>query len=177
MTRITRDSKIKIKFANKETFLDLNLCAKEFIDLLDNFKYNFLNKKYFVLTAYYDGVLAGLLVASDKSKKVDSLERMVPTMSLHLLFVNPIYRNKGIGIKLMNTFLMILKNRDFASIYIKLPKHYKKGINFFLNNRFLNRHFSQVEKTDNHIILEMNLWTDFGIKNCNLTELDERIKI
>jgi GNAT superfamily N-acetyltransferase len=171
------NSNIKIKIADKETFLDLNLCAKEFIDLLDNFKKNYLNKRYFVLTAYYKNVLAGVLIAKDKSHKIDSLERIVPTMSLHLLYVNSLYRNKGIGTKLMNTFLMILKNRGFAYVSIKIPKHYKKGVDFFLNNEFLNNHFSQEGITDNYIILEMNLWTDFGIKNCILTEVDERIRI
>lgn len=170
-------SNIKIKIAEKETFLDLNLCAKEFIDLLDNFKKNFLNKQYFVLTAYYKKVLAGVLIAKDESQKIDSLERIVPTMSLHLLFVNSLYRNKGIGTKLMNTFLMILKNRGFASVNIKIPKHYKRGVDFFLNNEFLNNQFSQERITDNYIILEMHLWTDFGIKNCILTEVDERIRI
>lgn len=170
-------SNIKIKIADKETFLDLCICAKEFIELLDNFKKNFLDKQYFVLTAYYNNVLAGVLIAKDKSQKIDSLERIVPTMSLHLLFVNSLYRDKGIGTKLMNTFLMILKNRGFASVSVKIPKHYKKGVDFFLNNEFLNNNFSQEGITDNYIILEMNLWTDFGIKNCILAEIDERIRI
>jgi GNAT superfamily N-acetyltransferase len=174
---MSNKSKIKIKIAKKENLLDLNICAKEFIDLLDNFKRNFLNKQYFVLTAYYNNILAGVLVAKDMSHKVDSIERIVPTMSLYLLFVNPQYRDKGIGKKLMNTFLMILKNRGFASIKIKIPRHYKKGINFFLNNEFLNNQFSQAGKTDNHVVLEMNLWTDYGIKYCILTELDESIRI
>ncbi len=173
MSDTKNNSKITIKIAKKENFFDLSLCAKEFIDLIDDFKKKFLDKQYFILTAYYNKVLAGVLVAQDKSHKVDSLERIVPTMSLYLLFVNPIYRHKGIGKKLMNTFLMLLKNKGFACIYTKIPKHYVKGITFFLNNDFLNSHFTQVGKKDNSIILEMNLWMDYGIKNCVLTELDE----
>jgi len=46
------DSDINIKEANKEDLIDLNLCAKEFLQLIEDFNINFVNRKYFTLTAY-----------------------------------------------------------------------------------------------------------------------------
>jgi len=165
-------NKITIKIAKQENFFDLNLCAKEFIDLIDNFKTRFLNKKFFVLIAYYDEILAGLLVAEDKSKKVDSLEKIIPNICLHLLYINSNYRNKGIGKRLVNAFIMLSKENGYASIYIRLPNKYKKGITFFLNNEFLGLKFGQKGEINNKIVLEMNLWNDFGVRDCQIIRLD-----
>jgi len=168
-------SKIIIKIANKENFFDLSLCAEEYIELIDNFRQKFLNEQFFVLLAYWNNVLAGILVAEDNSQKVDSLEKILPTMSLSLLFINPNYRHKGLGKRLMNCLIMILLKKGFASISIELPKNYKEGIHFFLHNDFLNYKFRQIEKTDTKIILEMNLWNDYGIRDCQLIQLDSSI--
>ncbi|MBD3229951.1 MAG: GNAT family N-acetyltransferase [Candidatus Lokiarchaeota archaeon] len=172
MENKTGIKKIKINIAKNENFFDLNLCAKEFIDLIDNFKSKFLNKKYFVLVAYYGKILAGLLVAEDKSQKVNSLENIVPNIWLHLLYVNPNYRNNSIGKRLVNTFLMLSKKKGYAAIYIKLPNKYKKGITFFLNNEFLGFKFRQRGKMHNKIILELHLWNDYGIRDCQIIKID-----
>ncbi|MBD3215042.1 MAG: GNAT family N-acetyltransferase [Candidatus Lokiarchaeota archaeon] len=172
MENQTNFRKITIKIAEKENFFDLNLCAKEFIDLIDNFKSKFLNHKYFVLVAYYENILAAILVAEDKSNRIDSLEKILPNICLHLLYVNPNYRNMGIGKRLVNTFIMIMKNRGYATIYVKLPNKYKKGISFFLNNEFLGLKFRQKGNKDNNIILEIHLWEDFGIRDCQIIRLD-----
>jgi GNAT superfamily N-acetyltransferase len=167
-----KKSKIVIKIASEENFFDLNLCAENFIELIDNFKEKFLNDQFFVLSAYCNDVLVGILVAEDKSRKIDSLERIVPTMNLSLLFINPHYRNRGFGKRLMNSFVMILLQKGFASISIQLPKNYIEGIHFFLKNDFLNYQFRQIDKTEHKIVLEMHLWNDYGIINCELIELD-----
>ncbi|MBD3196541.1 MAG: GNAT family N-acetyltransferase [Candidatus Lokiarchaeota archaeon] len=165
-------SKYVIKEGNEEAFINLKLCANDYIDLIDGFKEKFKNGKYFILTAYYKEVLIGLLIAEDKSKKVDSIEKIVPTINLNLIFVNKNYRNNNIGTKLLNTFIMLQKKRGFASIYITIPEKYKQGLHFFLNNKFLNRQFRQVGKLNNKIILEMNLWNDLGIFDCQIIKLD-----
>lgn len=172
MNNQTDYKKIKIKIAEKENFFDLSLCAKEFIELIDNFKSKFLNRNYFVLVAYYKEILAGILVAEDKSQKVDSLEKIIPHFCLHLLYVNPNYRKKGIGKRLFNTFIMISKKEGYAAIYIKLPNKYKKGISFFMKNEFLGNKFRQKGKKNNKIILEMNLWEDYGIRDCQIIKID-----
>ena len=80
---------------------------------------------------------------------------------LHLLFVNPKFRQKNIGKSLLDNFIIILKKKGTASIYVKLPQKYKKGVEFFQKNNF-----HQVDKNHNRIILELNLWNDFGIRDC-----------
>ena len=98
-------SNIQIKIASNEDLMDLELCAKEFIEYIDNFKTKFLNEDFFILTAYYNQVLAGFLVAKDKSYKVNSLDRIMPSMCIYLVFINPKFRNRNIGksLKYANT--------------------------------------------------------------------------
>ena len=158
---------IKIQIAKNEDLFDLNLCAKEFIDLIDNFKKKFLNKKLFILTAYFNEILVGLLVAEDKSHKVDSLEKILPTIYIHMLYVNPVYRKKNIGKELLNKFLNIQKEKGFATVHTKLPQKYKTGISFFLKNNF-----RQINKDGAKVILELNLWNDYGIDDCQIVEED-----
>ncbi len=157
------DAHLKIKIADKEDLFDLRLCAKEFLDFIEDFKNKFLNKIYIVLTACYDKILAGILVSEDKSHKIDSLEKIVPVVYLHLLFVNSKFRNNSIGRNILDYFLSLQKQRGIAAIYVKLPQKYKKGIKFFQKNDF-----DIVSKDGNKIILELNLWNDYGIRNCNL---------
>ncbi len=162
-----KNPEIKIEVSTNENLFDLNLCAKEFIDLIDNFKKKFLNKKFFILTAYFNEILVGLLVAEDKSHKVDSLEKILPTVYIHMLYVNPTYRNKNIGKELLDKFLNIQKEKGIATIHIKLPQKYKSGISFFLKNNF-----RQIHKDGSKVILEINLWNDYGIDDCQIVEED-----
>ena len=118
--------KIEIKISQTENFFDLSLCAKEFLEFIDDFKLKFKKKRFFILTAYYDSVLAGLLISEDKSKKIDSIFKIIPIFYLHLVYVNPLYRNKNIGRELLKTFIMFQKKHGVASIYVKLPQKYKK---------------------------------------------------
>lgn len=156
---------IEIKFLKNETLYDFNLCAKEFIDLIDGFEEKFLNKKFLIIPGYYKNVLAGVIVAEDKSKKVNSIENIVPSACLHLLYVNPIYRNKGIGTNLLNSFIRFQKRAGTASIYVKLPQKYINGIHF------LERHnFHQIKRVKNKVFLEMKLWDDFGVGDCFIIE-------
>ncbi|MHA1150006.1 MAG: GNAT family N-acetyltransferase [Promethearchaeota archaeon] len=160
-----KEPHVIIKVADDENFIDLNLCAKEFLEFIKNFRDKFLNKKFFILTAYYDNVLAGLLVAEDKSQKVNSLTKVLPCMYLKLLYVNPRFRNRHLGKMLLDHLIEIQKERGIALISIKLPQRYKKGIQFFLKNNF-NTTF----KDNGRIILELNLWNDFGIRDCHIID-------
>lgn len=158
----TPNLKIEISPANNEILTDLDLCAEEFIEFIDNFKYKFLNKDFFVLTAYLNDILVGILVAEKKSQKLDSLEKLVPIIYLHLLYVNPISRNKKIGERLLKKFLSIQKKKGIAYIYIKIPQNYKDGIKYLSKSNF-----QHVSKKDNRIIMQYNLWNDYGIRNCH----------
>jgi len=144
--------KIEIKLAGEEDFIELKLCAMEFLDFIKDFKKKFFNKKYFILTAYYDSILAGILVGEDEGKKIDSIEKIVPIMYLHLLFVNPKFRHKNIGKSLLDNFKSILKKKGIASIYVKLPQKYKKVI---VASSFKNFTESMKEYVDKNWIVEM----------------------
>jgi len=106
------DSDISIKEGNKEDLIDLNLCAKEFLQLIEDFNINFLNRKYFTLTAYYKKLLVGILVAEEKNHKVDSLEKIVPKRNLYLIYVNPNFRKKHIGKKILINYLTSQKKKE-----------------------------------------------------------------
>lgn len=172
MRNYENKSKIIIKIAENEHLYDLYLCAKEYVELIDDFEEKFLNNEYFILTAYIDDLLIGVLIAEDKSKKIDCLRKIVPSICIHLLFVNKSYRNKGLGKRLMNSLIMILINKGFASLYIKLPEKNKKVINFFINNEFLKNHFQQTSRIYNKVLLKMNLWNDYGLSDCHTIQLD-----
>ena len=154
------DSDISIKEANKEDLIDLNLCAKEFLQLIEDFNINFINHKYFTLTAYYKKLLVGILVAEEKNNTVDSLEKIVPKTNLYLIYVNPNFRKNHIGKKILINYLSVQKKKGIASIFVELPHKYKKGIQFFQHNKF-----HQINKVKDKIILEINLWNDFGIRS------------
>jgi ribosomal protein S18 acetylase RimI-like enzyme len=159
--------KIVIKPAISENLFDIEICAKEFIDLIENFKENFLNGDFLVLNAYYDSILAGVLVAERNIRQIDSLEKIIPNLNLKLIYINKKFRNNHIGKKLLDSFIKIQKQNEIASIFIELPQKYQKGINF------LKKHnFQQVEKIQNNIILELNLWNDYGIVDCQTIEED-----
>lgn len=158
-----QNSKIKIKIAETKDFFDLNLCAKEFIDFISDFKKKFLDKRFFVLTAWYNNILSGILVSEDKSNKIDSLNKIIPSMYLHFIYINPKFRKKNIGKKLLEEFISIQKDKGKALVYIKLPQQYKSGIKFFLNNDF-----RQVRKEGNKVVLEITLWNDFGVRDCQI---------
>jgi GNAT superfamily N-acetyltransferase len=158
-------STVFYKTANEEDFLDINLCANEYIDLIDNFKERFLNREITVFLIYFNRILAGLLVAEDKSHKINSIEKIIPSMCIHLIYINPVFRKKLLGKQLLHTFLNLQKKNGYALIYVKIPQNYKSGIKFFCNNSFFQKNLVK-----NKIVLEINLWNDFGLRNWQLIE-------
>ena len=154
---------IQIRMADEKDLFDLLLCGKEFIDFIENFKNKFKNKEFFVLTAYYNKILAGLLIAEDKTHKIDSIEKIIPCMLLHLLYVNPEFRNKNIGKYLLQSFISTQRQNGLASIHILLPQKYRSGIEFFLKNNF-----QIINKVKNRIVLEIPLWNDYGVRECQI---------
>ncbi len=165
MKPMKKNPNIEIKFLKNETLYDFKLCAKEFIDLIDKFEEKFLNKKFLIIPGYYKNILAGVIVAEDKSKRVNSIDNIVPSACLHLIYVNRNYRNKGIGTNLLNSLIEFQKRMGTASIYAKLPQKYINGI------YFLERHnFHQIKRVKNKVFLEMTLWNDYGIGDSYLIE-------
>ncbi len=168
----TENEKIIIKIAQSEYLYEICLCAQEYIELIDEFKKKFLDNQYIILTASHNEMIIGVLIVEDKSKQVDSLRKIIPRACIHLLYVNKNYRKRGLGKRMINSLIMLLIKNRFASLYIKLPEKNKKGINFFLNNDFLNNYFKQKSRNNNKILLEMNLWHDFNVSDCENIQLD-----
>ena len=94
MKSIKPISNIVYKIANNDDYLDICLCANEYIEIINHFKEKFLNKELSVLMVYYNKILSGILVAEDKSNKVNSIEKILPSICIHLIFINPVFRKK-----------------------------------------------------------------------------------
>ena len=152
-----------IKINNEEDLVSLELCAKDYLELLDNFYYNYAEGNYFILCAYHDENLVGLLIADKKAQKLDSLEKILPIVFLKLIYVVPKYRKQNIGRKLLTTFINIEKSKKTASIIITLPVNYIDGIKFFQKFGFHKK-----KKIKNSIFLIKNLWDDYGIRDIDL---------
>ena len=150
---------IEIKESKNQDILDLKLCASEFEDLIE--KINTIPKdKIIIFTAWYNKNLLGLLISEDKSQKVDSLTTIIPTSLIHLIHVNRLARNKGIGQELLNFYLEKQKSKGIASVYINIPQKYKKGLKFLTKNNFY-----QVHRRGNILLFKRNIWNDFGIRD------------
>lgn len=157
------ENNIVIKVAKAEDLFDLKLCANEFLEYINDFQTKFLKNKIFILAAYYNNNLAGLLVSEQNTHKVDSIENLIPIVYLYLLYVNPKFRKRHIGTTLLESFIILQKKKGIASICIKLPHNYKNGIKFFQHYEF-----HLVGQIKNSIILEHKIWDDYGISDCQL---------
>ncbi|MBY9002539.1 MAG: GNAT family N-acetyltransferase [Candidatus Lokiarchaeota archaeon] len=160
-----KDLEISIGLSANLSLIDLRLCAKEFIDFIDGFSDNNNTENYIILTALQDELLVGMIIADKKSNNDDPIINFLPTTSLKLLFVAPKFRNKKIGYLLLNKFIKLQKEEGIAKIQIKLPQHYIKGIKFFQKYNFHEK-----EKFRNNIILERNIWIDFGIRDADIID-------
>ncbi|MHA1671539.1 MAG: GNAT family N-acetyltransferase [Promethearchaeota archaeon] len=160
-----KDLVISIGISTNLSLIDLRLCAKEFIDFIEGFSDNYKTENYLILTALQDELLVGMLIADKKYKYDDLVINFLPTTYLKLLFVAPKFRNNKIGYLLLDKFINLQKEEGIAIIYIELPQHYVRGIKFFQKYNFYEK-----EKIQNKIILERNIWNDFGIRNTDLIE-------
>jgi len=149
----------KIKVAEPSDYFFIELCAKECIDLIKNFKKKFKNNDFFILTAYYENNVAGVLV-SEKNNVVKSIKDILPAMQIHFVYVNPAFRGKRIGYNLLNEFVNIQKKKNIALIFVELFKNNKKGMKFF--EKF---GFQEIKITAAKIILTKNIWDDLGISS------------
>ena len=157
-------SEIIIKEANQNDYFLLELCAKEFIELIKNFKKKFENNDFFVLIGYFKEDVAGVLV-SERNNIVRTIENIVPTTQIHFLYVNPAFRGKKIGTTLLNEFIKIQKKNNIALIFIELYKNNKKEIEFFETFGFRREKIDAAK-----IYLNLRLWDDLGISSDDFFE-------
>ncbi|MHA1804296.1 MAG: GNAT family N-acetyltransferase [Promethearchaeota archaeon] len=153
-------SSIEIKESKKKDLLDFLLFAGEFKSFIENLINSIPIERLFILSAYCNNSIAGILISEDKSQNIDSLETLIPTARLHLIQVNQLYQNKGLGTTLLKEYLKKQQFRGIATINIKIPRNYKKGKEFLLNNGF-----RQKSRDNAFILFKYNLWNDFGIRD------------
>ncbi len=163
---VNLNGNINYKTLGSVNYLELMICAKEFIELIDNFMDKFKSNRFVYSAAYLNNTLIGILVAQDKSKMVNKFEKILPSICIYLIYVVKDFRGQNVGRNLLLNLINNLRGK-FATIYTKLPLKYKKGIDFYLRNNF---HRVQIQK--NKIILEHNLWNDFGLRDCKIIEED-----
>ena len=149
----------KIKVAEKSDYFFIELCAKEYIDLIKNFKKKFENNDFFVLIGYYENNVAGVLV-SESNNVVKSIKDILPAIKIHFVYVNTAFRGKRIGHNLLNEFVNIQKKNNIALIFVELFKNNKKGMKFF--EKF---GFQKVKIAAAKVILRKNIWDDLGISS------------
>lgn len=163
----SKNSKVSIKVASENDIIDINLCAEEYLQLLEDFEVKYSKGDYFILIAYYDNILAAVLVAEKRIHKVDSLETIVPKSRLCLIYVNSLYRKKQIASRLLDFFKKVQKEKGIASIFVELPLKYQKGIKFFEKNDF-----QITGKNKDKFYLEFYLWNDFGLRMSDFLSKD-----
>ncbi len=160
-----KDLEITLVSSTNLSLIDLRLCAKEFIDFIDGFSDNYNNESYIILAALQDDLLVGILIADKKCNNDDPIINLLPTTSLKLIFVTPKFRNNKIGHFLLDKFINLQKEDGIAIIHIELPQHYIEGIRFFQKYNFYEK-----ENFRNKILLERNIWTDFGIRDADFID-------
>lgn len=150
-------SKVSIRVADQEDYLDIELAAKEFVDLIKDFRKHFEKEDFFVLLGYYEKNIAGILV-SQRNNIVRSIENILPTTQIHFLYVNSAFRGRNIGSELLNDFIRIQKKKNTALIFIELFKNNTRSIEFF--EKF---GFSRDKIDAAKIHLTKVLWDDYGM--------------
>ncbi len=159
MTIKNTDTEKIIKVAEINDYFLIELCAKEYIDLIKNFKERFENNDFFVLIGYYEKNVAGVLV-SERNNVVKSIEDILPAMQIHLVYVNPAFRGKKIGKNLMNEFIRTQKKNNIAFIFVELFKNNKREMEFFEKYGFRREKIDAAK-----IILTKIVWDDMGISS------------
>jgi GNAT superfamily N-acetyltransferase len=153
-------NQLTFRIAKQEDYINLRTCVKDSLDLVDNFYENFLKDTYFILLAFIDGILVGVVIADKDLHTVDSIDKILPHISLKLLYIHPIYRKNNIGQKLFNQFIKLQKESGIATIEILLPQNYKSGLEYLKKFKFYER-----ERFKNKIKLELNICQDFGVRS------------
>lgn len=152
-----------IKKAKIKDFYDLKICAQDFIQFIDDFKKKFMEQDFYILTAYLNNILTGILISENSLNRIDSLEKLIPNTCILLIYVNPKFRGNSIGKNLLNEFIEIQRSKGIGLIYAKIPQKFNQGIKFYKKNNF-----KQVKKKEGKIFLEFALWNDFGLRDSQL---------
>lgn len=157
------DNLCDIREAKTEDLFALELCCKDYLDLIPDFNNKFQNKEFKVFLIFQQNELGGSLVAFidpiSTSKNFKTIAQII------FIFINPTFRGKGLGKALLNYYIERMREQNIAAVRIELFKTNSGGIKFFEKAGF--RHISEKHGRK---ILQFSIWDDFGIVDESLIE-------
>ncbi len=152
-----------IREAKPEDLFTLEMCCKEYIDLIPDFNKKFQNKELKVFLIFQQSEMGGSLVAImdpiSTSKNFKTIAQII------FIFINPTFRGKGLGKALLNYYIDRMREQNIAAVRIELFKANSAGIRFFEKAGF-----KQVMEKAGRKILQYSIWDDFGIVDESLIE-------
>ncbi|HMF33369.1 MAG TPA: N-acetyltransferase [Candidatus Lokiarchaeia archaeon] len=152
-----------IREATENDLFELELCCKEALDLLPNFKEDFSQDKFIVYLALVDNRVAGAVVGF--ADPIGTSKNLKPTAQIAAIFVNSSFRNQGIGKTLIEHFLGRMQERHFVTVRVEIYKTYSSGLKFFEAAGF-----KEIQAKRGKKILQYSIWDDFGIIDESLVE-------
>lgn len=152
---------VQVKPITSTDYMDIFTCCNDLVTLLPDLEEKIKDEKICGLLAFYNDMCIGAIVASLDVDATLSDDHPIPLPCVKITFieVNGRYRGKGIGKKLLESFITRQKENDIGTIAISLFKNYKKGVRFFEKLGF-ERHAIDER---NKILLKLNVWADFGV--------------
>ncbi|MFX0102106.1 MAG: GNAT family N-acetyltransferase [Candidatus Hodarchaeota archaeon] len=142
-------------------YMDIFTCCNDLVKLIPDLEREIKDGKISGLLAFHDDMCIGAIVATlDVDAALANAHPMpLPCMKILFIEVNSRYRGRGLGEKLLESFIKKQQEGNIGTIIISLFKNYKQGVRFFKRFGF--------EKTTGHernkILLKLNVWTDFGV--------------
>lgn len=125
--------KPKIRHAKREDFYDIvnleKICFKEENFNLKQLRYLLFKAKSIVLVALTEGKLVGSIIVL--------LRNHISNARIYSLDVHPAYRRAGVASLLMDTALVILKEKGFKKITLEVGVNNKAAQNLYRSKGFI----------------------------------------
>lgn len=116
----------------------------------EDFKNAVKNSDFYIVIAKSEAEKIGFLFARNISEESELLN----------IFVSQKFRNKGIGNKLINNYVNLLKDRSIEKIWLEVRESNSVAIKFYKNIGFVNcnvRKNYYSEPVENAIIMYLNI--------------------
>ncbi len=153
----------EIREAKGADLFALELCCKEFLDLIPDFARRFQKKELMVFLIFQQGELGGSIVSF--IDPISTSKNFKPISQIIFIFVNPTFRGRGLGKALLKDYIERMREQNIAAVRIELFKTNSAGIKFFEKAGF-----KLVLEKQGRKILQFSIWDDFGIVDESLIE-------
>ena len=149
------DSPLAIREAVDADLVDLEICCRDPVRLIPNFKELFVDHHHVVtFVALWDRLLVGAVSGTlDQSQN----HGFLPAFKLFFLHVAPNFRHRGIGTALFEHMRGFLRKKKIGAVSFSLFQN-DKGIPFLEALGFQRR---KIERGLIHF--ELELWESFGV--------------